>query len=175
MEQVDGHHAGGDGYVETGAEHAEHAERRQKTRVKSGKAADPATECRTDAKQGRDLAALEARAQGKRSDDQLDGCVRQGGVACKSSAGKPRGKAGVVPGVEEGIGGQNHECAYECADEVIGDKATVQALDGSNRPGKETCGETKDDGAGDYDDDRFGRHGGNAGDDIRLVLGSQGE
>ena len=175
MEQVDGHHAGGDGYVEAGAEHAEHAESRQKTGVEPGKATDPATECRTDAKQGRDLAALEAGAQGKRCDDQLDGCVRQGGVARKSGAGKPRGKAGVVPGVEEGIGGQNHECAYKCANEVIGDKATVQVLDGSNRPGKEACRQTEDDGADNNDDDRCRRHSGNAGDDIRFVLGTQGE
>ena len=132
MEQVDGHHAGGDGHVKAGAEYTEHAQRRQKAGVDSDEATDPAAECRTDAKQGRDLAALEARAQGERCDDQLDDCVRQGGVAGKSGAGKPRGKAGVVPGVEEGIGGQNHECAYECANEVIGDKATVQALDGSN-------------------------------------------
>ena len=175
MEQVDGHHAGGDGHVEAGAEHAEHAESRQKTGVEPGKATDPATECRADAKQGRDLAALEARAQGKRCDDQLDGCVRQGGVAGKSGAGKPRGKAGVVPGVEEGIGGQNHECAYECANEVIGDKATVQALDGSNRPGKEACRQTEDNGADNNDDNRPWCHVGNAGDDIRLVLGSQGK
>ena len=175
MEQVDGHHAGGDGHVEAGTEHAEHAQRRQKAGVDSDEATDPAAERRTDAKQGRDLAALEARAQGKRCDDQLDGCVCQGGVAGKSGAGKPRGKAGVVPGVEEGIGSQNHECAYKCANEIIGDKATVQALDGSNRPRKEACRQTEDDGADNNDDDRFGRHSGNAGDDIHFVLGTQGE
>ena len=175
MEQVDGHHAGGDGYVEAGAEHAEHAESRQKTGVEPGKATDPATESRTDAKQGRDLAALEAGAQGERRDDQLDGCVRQGGVAGKSGAGKPCGKPGILPGVEHRVGHEHHECAYKCANEVIGDKATVQALDGSNRPRKEACRQTEDDGADNNDDDRFGRHVGNAGDGIRFVLGTQGE
>ena len=172
MEQVDGHHTGGDGHVEAGAEHAEHAQRCQKAGVDSDEATDTAAERRTDTKQGRDLAALEAGAQGERCDDQLDGCVRQGGVAGKSGAGKPRGKAGVVPSVEKGIGGPNHEGADECANEVIGDKATVQALDGSNRPGKEACRQTEDNCADNNDDDRFGRHSGNAGDDIRFVLGT---
>ena len=96
MEQVDGHHTGGDGHVKAGAENTEHAQRRQKAGVDTDEATDPAAERRTDAKQGRDLAALEASAQGERCDDQLDDCVRQGGVAGKSGAGKPRGKAGVV-------------------------------------------------------------------------------
>ena len=118
---------------------------------------------------------METGTQGECRYDELDGGVGEGGVAGKPGARKPRGKAGVVPGVEEGIDSQNHECAYKCANEVIGDKATVQALDGSNRPGKEACRQTEDNGADNNDNDRFGRHGGNAGDGIRFVLGTQGE
>ena len=175
MEQVDGHHAGGDGHVEAGAEHAEHAQRRQKAGVDPDEATDPAAERRTDAKQGRDLAALEAGAQGERRHHELDGCVGKGCVTGEPGAREPGGKAGILPGVEHRVGREHHERAHECASKVIGDKATVQALDGSNRPGKEACRQTEDNGADNNDDDRFGCHVGNAGDDIRFVLGTQGE
>ena len=140
MEQVDGHHAGGDGHVKAGTEHAEHAEGRQKARVDAGEAADPAAKCSSNAKQRCDLAALEAGAQGERRHDQLDGGVSEGRVAGETSAREPSGKAGVLPGIEHRVSCEHHECAHEGANKIVGNKAAVEALDGSNRPGEEACG-----------------------------------
>ena len=175
MEQVDGHHTGGDGHVKSGAEHTEHAESRQKAGVDSDEATDPAAERCTDAKQGCDLAALEARAQGERRHHELDGCVNKGRGTGEPGAREPGGKAGILPGVEHRVCRERHERAHECASKVVGDKAAVQVFDGSNRPGKEARGETKDDGADNNDGNRPWRHVGDAGDNIRLVLGTQGE
>ena len=49
VEQVDGHHTGGDGHVKAGAENTEHAQRRQKAGVDTDEATDPAAERRADA------------------------------------------------------------------------------------------------------------------------------
>ena len=175
VEQVDGHHTGGDGHVKAGAENTEHAQRRQKAGVDTDEATDPAAERRADAKQGRDLAALEARTQGKRRHHELDGCVGKGRVTGEPGAREPGGKAGILPGVEHRVCREHHERAHECASKVVGDKATVQAFDGSNRPGKEACRQTEDNGADNNDGNRPWCHVGNAGDDIRFVLGTQGE
>ena len=118
---------------------------------------------------------MEAGAQGEGRNHELDGCVGKGRVTGEPGAREPGGKAGVLPGVEHRVGREYHERAHECANEVIGDKATIQALDGSNRPGKEACRQTEDDGADNNDGNRPRRHAGNAGDDICLVLGSQGK
>ena len=118
---------------------------------------------------------MEAGAQGERRHDKLDGGVGEGGVAGKPGARNPRGKAGVLPGIEHRIDREHHERADERADEVVGDKTRVQALDRADRPGKEACRQAEDNGADNDDGNRPGRHIGNAGDDVALVLGAQGK
>lgn len=87
----------------------------RKLGVDSDEATDPTAERRTDAKQGCDLASLEAGAQGERRHHELDGCVGKGRVTGEPGAREPGGKAGILPGVEHRVGREHHERAHECA------------------------------------------------------------
>ena len=65
-EHVDAQHDSGDGDVERGSKDAQEAKRGHKARIASGDGGDPPAKRGADAKQGRDLSALVARAQSER-------------------------------------------------------------------------------------------------------------